>query len=549
MSSHLLPPSSWASVVTRHLRDPIVVWINPRADRANIDESEMFCCPQTYEPDSLYGPRVREEKADRYGGIGVGRGGGSGRCSVWGELQTKGVGVTPLVAENPDRFHRTGTMTLVEAGLEAIFGSVFERCLPFSAIPVEAVVLTGGTFVPGYTHDPTERCMRALVLRRFALRPAHFLRNLQFGKGHVPAGSVAPGWSNDAFRVMQAMDALPAALCGASNQPGVNCDGVADGLSEMARRLAWQAAASFAKRLPHGAMTCSNVALNGAYLDFGLSDFIPGYARSATPPFWMDSRLEHTAHIRTLVALADHYSKYRAPTRRDAPLPPERLVEVYQMNFDRRLAIEMLKMTGITEDMALACEDVLLGDFIRVINDIMMRGNGERFVRFSGSMMDGQPTPAPRQRPTYDLSTIFTAMGGTLEPTALDRALAPCLGDEFLRRRLIEVSVAIRKGLASRMGIVDREPLSAYLRRQALRKNSDLACLRRNVNSAHDGLRAMEANLDAQGAGATISAVVDHANEILADLDPGLPGGSGPAQIRSLAVNPFMHGTRSAALG
>src|ERR1700681_3918252 len=52
--------------------------------------------------------------ADRYGGMGIGPNGGSGRAGYLAGVHIKGIGPTDLIGSGNDGFHATGSMYLQE---------------------------------------------------------------------------------------------------------------------------------------------------------------------------------------------------------------------------------------------------------------------------------------------------------------------------------------------------------------------------------------------------------------------------------------------------
>ena len=59
-------------------------------------------------------------EVDRYGGSGIGKNGGSGRCAIINGVQIKGVGRTQLAVSDDDLWHSYGGLNLQDA----IYGSV-----------------------------------------------------------------------------------------------------------------------------------------------------------------------------------------------------------------------------------------------------------------------------------------------------------------------------------------------------------------------------------------------------------------------------------------
>lgn len=537
MTAPILPISAWVPVTTRRLRAPDVLWTSPEARAAGFDPAQVYCCPKEYEAADSYTDETRQEGADRYGGIGVGNAGGSGRCSSFvNGLQTKGVGVTPLVGPGADRFHSSGTLMLVEAATEAVFAGAYQAALPFGAVPVHAVVATGGAYQRELDHDSQARCLRALAIRPLVARPAHFLRNLLHPSGREPVGDLATGWSVDALRTKQALSLLAANLKQTLGLQTTDSDEIATldaGLRELVRRYAWQCAAAFAKRLPHGTLGCSNIALSGAYMDFGLSNHLLSYKRLrwAQQDPWTEAQFP----LNTLLTLRQQLGKYHlGAARAGAVVGGEEMATDYGRALQERLAVEMARMAGLTEDMAAACPPELLGKWFRAMRSIWMRGADEQFVSFSGHMSDGQPTPAPRKRRQYDLNAVLIAAGPHSEPLPMDEALQRHLDDPALRLGFVTAAAEVRAWLRSWTGS-PQQALDAYLGRQATRKNAELSLLRRDESASLSELRRLEVEGLTQHVGAAIDAALQQARHGLADLCPDLSGNSGLEQLQAFA--------------
>ncbi len=293
----LLPEPSFTPLTTRRLARPQLLWQDDRAPALGFDAEQVFCSPVAGDPSAAYASETRVEWADRYGGIGVGSGGGSGRCAGWGGLQTKGVGRTALVGHDADEFHSSGTLPVQGALIETLFPLIFQAALPFGAVPTLAVLL-----VHRPAGEPVSSGARALTVRPFVLRPAHFMRNLLNQEQRLAQGATAPGLTRDAYRVTQSLLHFTAGLQFSLGLEGTDPATIIDaGLREITRRLAWQFAASFAKRLPHGSVGCSNVSLAGEFLDFGMSLGMPTYRRPTDA--MQDPLSEGKLIVRTLVLL------------------------------------------------------------------------------------------------------------------------------------------------------------------------------------------------------------------------------------------------------
>ncbi|MFG6428692.1 hypothetical protein [Roseateles sp. LYH14W] len=533
MSGFNLPPTSWAPVTTRRLRAPQVLWTSGEETTAGFDAGQVYCCPQDYESPEAYTDETRQEWADRYGGIGVATAGGSGRCSGVNGLQTKGVGVTPLVSPCGDRFHSSGTLMLVEAATEAVFAGAYQAALPYGAVPVHAVIFTGGSFKRELDHDSQAQCLRALAVRPWVARPAHFMRNLLHPAGRLPAGPAAPGWTVDALRTRLAQASLAGHLRHLLSLDVLAEDEIAlldQGFRELARRHAWQCAASFAKRLPHGTLGCSNIALDGAFLDFGIANHVPAYRRlcwAMNQEPWTEAQFP----LSTLASLRQQLDKYRPGVRGAAIVGVEEMAALYGQALQARLGIEMARMAGLTEDMALACPPELLARWLKVMQAIWMRGAGERFSQNPGSI-NGRPAPAPRQG-RYDLNAVLAAAGPHGKPEAMDAALRPWLDDTALRQHFVLAATAVRAWLQSWVGSPS-SGLDAYLGRQAARKNATMPLLQRDANCSLSAIRQLEMDGDVARVGGAIEAALLQARQTLSDLCPALPGETGRAQVQAL---------------
>lgn len=539
MTTAWLPPASLVGVQTRRLRYAEFAWRDSTQEAKALDLEQIFCCPQSYEADDLYDSDVRSEWADKYGGSGVGAAGGSGRCSVFNGTQTKGVGKTPLVTPFADPLHSSGTVMLFEAATEALFAGVYQTALPFGAVPVHAVILTGGRHAPALGTEAAAPCIRSLVVRPFVPRPAHFMRNVRHPDGMRMAGPDAPGMTLDAWRTKQAMACLGNSLkasLGLSDRDDNELALLDAGLRELNRRLAWQSAASFAKRLPHGSLSCSNISLSGAFLDFGIAGFVPSYrrlCRAHGQEPWTESALP----LKTLLSLRQQLDKYRPVVRGSGVVSCDDLGKDYALHFQHRLAVELAKMAGLTEDMARACPGELLHPWLKAMRDILTCGANERFVTDAGRLAGNVAPPPPRQAGRFDLNAIFAKAGGYADAQSMDRALMPLLDHPFLRKAFVNSATQVRAWLRQHYGHAPATNIDLYLGRQALRKNQIIDGLQRESSAGLDVIqpfRRLEICADTAAIDDTIKQTLCQARHVLADLDPALPGCTGIEQVASI---------------
>lgn len=198
--------------------------------------------------------------ADLYGGSGGEIHGGSGRCGSRDGFIAKGIGRTPLTAAHADVYHRNGYMSLGEAIREAVSGEILGRELPWGAMPVVAIIDAGFSFP--YGPDGVQR-RAAIAVRPSFIRPAHFERSIFFGNGGRPDSAQF----RDALRVRDAVRR-------ASRHPERYTSPF-----EMFTRFAQQIGAARAQRLWLGRFLTSNIAIDGALVDFGAFRAVPNWRR------------------------------------------------------------------------------------------------------------------------------------------------------------------------------------------------------------------------------------------------------------------------------
>ena len=522
----LLPESSFVPVTTCRLAQPTLLWQDECAAAMGFDPEHVYCCPTAGEQAGIYTAETRLEWADRYGGVGVGAAGGSGRCAAYGGLQTKGVGVTPLVGHDADANHSSGEQTVLSALTEAVFAQVFQAALPFGAVPTLSVLL-----VRRMGEARLSPSARAVTVRPFVLRPAHFIRNMLNQQQRQPQGVMAPGLARDTYRVTQALRQFVAGL---ETCLGVNAtDDVStidQGLRALTRRLAWQFAASFAKRLPHGSVSCSNISLAGQFLDYGMSHALPTYRcpTDAEQNPWTESQRP----LQTLWVLRQQLDKYFPGLRGMPVVQPDELRHLYWSAYEERLRIEMAKMAGLTEDLAQACPPALLAAWLQAMRGIWLPGGREPLAPRDATEA-WRPMPVDPKRP--DLNRVLAAAAPHDDAVAMDQAIAPLLADAGSRRRFVDAAVAVRQALKPELGGA-AGALSTYLVAQAERKNQVMPQLERD-SWFRIGVVAQMLDEDFQPTAvqALMKDAVSRTRHTLADLAPDIPGCTGIEQVQALA--------------
>lgn len=355
-ASSLLDPRSAAALLTaehghvpvpmRRLDNARVLWLNDRAaqqdpafaalghDRSAYARHVLARC--AFAIAAGPGPIDAQGIADRYGGAGIGRNGGSGRnVCVHGYL-VKGVGRTPLVSARTSEAHASGGAYLEECVRETIFSEIVDAEFPGGAVPTLAIIDTGLTQVWETAEGPKPE-RRTLLVRPAFVRPAHFERAVTFLSGRSLEGML------DHQRVV-------ATFRGASDV------WTPTGLHQMFDRLwqrwAHQLAYAFVHRLPHGSDTSSNIAMDGRLVDFGAMSAVPSWSVVATAlmPAPFSSRFDSLA--RALASLSYYFGRHC-----DSSIAPPAAIRdrtaATRAHFHRCVSFEVLRLCGVPDAVAL----------------------------------------------------------------------------------------------------------------------------------------------------------------------------------------------------
>lgn len=367
--------------------------------------------------------------AERYGSLGRNAQGGGARVGTDFSYQIKGVGRTPLLGcRNVDRAYATGELPLGEAVREHIWGEVLHAALPYGAVR-SALVIDTGTYckpIEPNSHEP--KTPRGLLVRQCALRPAHFMRATYFQK--------APGLAipHDRIRVEEAIACLPHVLPMAegthTNDGGL--ESVLHGLAEFSSRLATQHATARARRFMHGAITPSNLCIQGRWLDFDSVSRVPIFASSRhfNPSFWRDE----IGIYRTLEALWFYVQKY---TQGAESIRPQSLIDLFHRDFTRELRRAFVEISGIPKELfnRLPPEDMRP---VLELADVLIQ------IACTGAM---DPLPYEAEdlagHCIYDIFRIMRVLS-TAHQQSVEAELIAELPDASLRERLVSTYSAAR---------------------------------------------------------------------------------------------------------
>ncbi|WP_045860048.1 hypothetical protein [Teredinibacter purpureus] len=206
--------------------------------------------------------------ADRYGGYGGASNGGGARCVNLDGRQIKGVGANKLLGKSViNSWYSHGTLNIVDAVCEVIYSNILSEILPCGVVECHGLVLLAkeSSF---YGEDITsisdaERCWGALIVRDECVRPAHFLR----ARNYIPLDEWKWQLQSDVVRVRGISKAV-------DNELGDRLKFV-EHLSKVVRAQANQFAFAKAARIIHGSTTSSNLTVDGAWIDFAATTFLP----------------------------------------------------------------------------------------------------------------------------------------------------------------------------------------------------------------------------------------------------------------------------------
>ncbi|WP_340642542.1 protein adenylyltransferase SelO family protein [Photobacterium damselae] len=348
-----LPKVSFEPFETYRLKNTEILWVNKdllsKYDiKGTIDEIEQLLLDEYSYVSLDYACSnrldVREQKifwADRYGSRHEVCNGGSARCGFDGCFQIKGIGLTPLLAQNMSRSHSNGKLFLDEAISEAIWGEICHKHLPFGAIRTLAIIKTNIKEVFLYSDNkPMKPC--ALVIREFATRPAHFERSTFFW----PSQENMHLRNNDADRVKEAISILPNILkLTESEKP---CGKILfQCLKKMILSIAKQIAYSRVKGIPHGSLTSSNISVDGRFLDFGTITAVPDFGNyilsRGVGSVWDD----HQLILNWLQNLFDTLNKYKSYEENISSNEMKMLKEIFINEIDRQENISLLEELSV----------------------------------------------------------------------------------------------------------------------------------------------------------------------------------------------------------
>lgn len=318
-----------------------VLWLNERAARLDPAFAALGSSFEAYERSLLdmCAFRVAGDEAkpadciayaDRYGGVGISRNGGSGRAVTLGGYHVKGIGRTPLVSTLADPAHASGGAYLEECAREAIWAEIVQAEFPHGAVPVLAILDTGGHVVWETNKGPKSE-QKCLLVRPSFVRPAHFERAIGFYNGQPDVGMADSQRVRDFFRA--AIE-----LWGRES--------LRDLIASFWSKWARQCAHGFVHRLTHGGTYSSNVALTGELVDFGAMSALPSWARASmmfgAPP----TGSELSGIVQHMRASVPTFSAHLDGSMMSQAWFADRVKQVAQA-YDDHMLQEVLRLVGL----------------------------------------------------------------------------------------------------------------------------------------------------------------------------------------------------------
>ena len=195
--------------------------------------------------------------AERYGGVGLATNGGGARVVNLADVQIKGVGANALAGQGTPPSHSYGGLDIQGAVKEIIYSRLLNKISPVGVQGIEGLILLDSSSA---LHNGN-RAPSVLMVRERVDRPGHFLPCVNFR----PKPEHRASMQSDYSRVLGIYKSIGrhALLSEFYTLVQHFLDKCADQLSFF--RVA---------RLVHGALTPSNLCLDGRVLDTGLCSFI-----------------------------------------------------------------------------------------------------------------------------------------------------------------------------------------------------------------------------------------------------------------------------------
>ncbi len=419
-----LGTQSYIPVTTQKLAHPSLVYVDIAQQKLSpLSEKYLlqkwgWAVRTENEPIEAYLKETRMHSASFYGGNGMNGNIGDGRTSIRGDENFKGIGPTGMVNPHSEVGHTSGTLKIDHAIIEAIWSKLLDLELPYGANRVRGILGTGT--IENRDGHPGQR---VVIIRDDFLRPAHFITNETSSK--VNRSEI------DRERVRQAILNLPEALPLAKN--GLRAIDKATklklGLKEFIDRFATQAAYMWSHSLYHGAMSPSNVTLDGGAADFGTFQALAGYPSVQL----LSDCAPNGDYSEELQVLKEFHTELinNSPSQWSDAIGTleawnNRFKKTYELNVEK----QMLSLSGaILELIDPLVQSPESRELARLLIQVAKAGNEE--------VIQTWITPLPFETGTYSLPRILEKLArAPLSETALQMSLQSEIADSNLRLSL-----------------------------------------------------------------------------------------------------------------
>lgn len=332
-----------APFVAEHALDAKCVWFN--SDQLVLDD-KVPNLPKALEqlafiakPNRFFTqiPTATESKielyAEHYGGFGIGHNGGGARCGNLGRFQLKGVGVTPVVGLHDNLYNSSGMYPLYEAITEAANYRIFSNLLPIGIAHSYGILAIGETpfFLtaeePSRVQDGASKL--AIGIKEACVRIGHFL----------PAGNYVP---HPRYKQQIISDANRAKKCNQSLYSVLRKTRQFESfIFKFVKNCACQFAYARMARIIHGAVSPSNLTIEGRWLDLTNATVVPNGIQVQIGTN-IHSLSEKDAAIPILRELLYSLSKYNGIEIDSKPF-----VRAYYNDFNKYCNVYVVELLGL----------------------------------------------------------------------------------------------------------------------------------------------------------------------------------------------------------
>ncbi len=292
-----------------------------------------------------------------------------------------------------------------------------------------------------------------------------------------------------------------------------NCFGSAtadinEGMMQMAQRLAKQIAAGHVKRIMHGALNCSNVSIDGGWVDYGTISTISDYGRiivaKGNPDLWLQS----VPVKKSLHELNFYLKKYLPQACAAGIRPAADFIGIFDSAHREALAFEYIKLIGATPDLAARVDFRRSAGIFACFTEITARGNAEPFKLSLNHVAE-----MPEKMGTYKLSEVIQAASVCRGPAEMNQALESKLSDARLRQWFCDEFYQIRESIVSSCEVEARPFVRLTMLFNAIRLNVPFEDLYRPILD-----RSIRSLIASSGdIGVFISSKLSRARTLLAD--------------------------------